>query len=481
MPDRKLIISSGSSFQQSAMMVVIALLALLVGASVTVFTDIAGDRIGLLMALPVIFLLGLLFFFNRNFLFLLVILFRSMLDPIFNMTKFGADGSGVGVGGVLNALVIGLAAIELFRQSSPALSNLRSIWGPFVLVMIASAIAAPSFWGALKMNLTILSYAAIFILPLFLIKSKEDFSHWMKVVLWSSVIPVIYAFLELASGGGHTVEGLRIKGTFSHPNIFAFYLVLMILLLFSVAQGKLIEVSAGVRRLLPVFILLMLVLLVLTKTRSAWAACFTYFFFYGLLFERKVLIPVIMLPFLALAVPEVRDRLMDVSTGNEHVQYAKLDSYTWRKSLWTHAMAWMAPVRYVFGYGAGSFTHYSPIFFPLAGGVGWGAHSVYVQLFFEAGLMGILSFIWLVGSAIRRVKGIFPLDRVTAFTITMLLIEYAVVSYSDNMLDYLVFNWYFWFVVGATFALSAIEQKNISNPAINSMKFNLVGDRYVSR
>lgn len=35
-----------------------------------------------------------------------------------------------------------------------------------------------------------------------------------------------------------------------------------------------------------------------------------------------------------------------------------------------------------------------------------------------------------------------------------MLLEYLVVSYSDNMLDYLAFNWYFWFVMGTACAVA---------------------------
>jgi hypothetical protein len=35
----------------------------------------------------------------------------------------------------------------------------------------------------------------------------------------------------------------------------------------------------------------------------------------------------------------------------------------------------------------------------------------------------------------------------------MLVLEFALVSVSDNMLDYLVYNWYLWFVLGVGISL----------------------------
>ena len=34
------------------------------------------------------------------------------------------------------------------------------------------------------------------------------------------------------------------------------------------------------------------------------------------------------------------------------------------------------------------------------------------------------------------------------------VVQYLVVSFSDNMIRYLVFNWYFWFTVGGACALA---------------------------
>ncbi len=464
---RKSVISGGKQFTPSALIVAGAFFsAILLGMVISVFTGLIGNHVGLLLALPGAVLMLLLFFFSRNFLFLLVILFRSMLDPVFDTTKFTVGGGGIGVGAVVNALVIAIALIAIFQQPFPALRYLRNTWGFFLAALLVAIFGAPVLGGALKINWDIFSYAAIFILPFFLVKSRADYGKWMRVVLWSALIPVLFAFFQLATGRGYpsqTDEGFRIQSTFTHPNIFAFYLVLMVSLMFSVYKGKLVALSPLVRRFFPVFMLVLLVLLLFTKTRSAWAAGFAFFFFYALLLERRLLLPVILLPLLALAIPEIRDRITDLTTGNERILYEKLNSYAWRKLMWTSGLEWMESTRYLFGYGLGSFKYYSPIFFPLAGQSDFGAHSVYVQLIFEAGAAGFMSFIWLMLSVIRRLRALFPVDRVTAVVMIMLIVEYAFFSYSDNVLDYLSFNWYFWFVVGAGCALAAVERAKSSD------------------
>jgi O-antigen ligase len=84
---------------------------------------------------------------------------------------------------------------------------------------------------------------------------------------------------------------------------------------------------------------------------------------------------------------------------------------------------------------------------------------VYVQWFFEAGIVGVLAAAWLylrIGKLLRHgIKG----DRLGTFVVLSVIVEYLVVCYSDNMLDYLAFNWYFWFVVGTACAIAAQQQQ----------------------
>jgi O-antigen ligase len=212
---------------------------------------------------------------------------------------------------------------------------------------------------------------------------------------------------------------------------------------------------------LLIYIILMIVLLLLTKTRSAWVACYVFFALYGLLYERKYLIAVIAAPFLALAIPEIRDRILDLTHGNEVVTYGTLNSYAWRKYIWESGLNWMQPNYYLLGYGLEAFMHYSLEFFPLAGGLQRGAHSVYVQLFFDTGAIGLLSFIWLYSSLAYQLTKFYKENKLMIFSTIMLICQYGLIAYSDNLLSYLAFNWYFWFVLGAAYSVAYHENERV--------------------
>jgi O-antigen ligase len=206
------------------------------------------------------------------------------------------------------------------------------------------------------------------------------------------------------------------------------------------------------------YMVYLLALLMLTQTRSAWIGCLLMFVGYALLFERRYLIYLLLLPVVALLVPEVRDRLVDLTSGNEAVGYAKLNSFAWRLSIWESGLQWMQPSHYLYGYGVDAFRHYSPTFFPAANKISWGAHNVYVQWFFDAGAIGLLAYLWLYGRVIFFIKTLARRDKLATFIAIAIVIVYLVASSSDNMFGYLVFNWYFWFTVGAACALAARAQ-----------------------
>jgi O-antigen ligase len=197
---------------------------------------------------------------------------------------------------------------------------------------------------------------------------------------------------------------------------------------------------------------------VMTKTRSAWASCIVFFLAYALIYERKYLLYISLVPLAAFLVPEIRERILDLAQGNEVVTYSRLNSYAWRKLIWHDGLTWMQPSHYFLGYGLEAFKHYSLDFFSRAGDREAGAHSVYVQLFFETGALGLATFIWLYLKVGKSLSSFYRQNELMIFCAIMFLLEFALDAYSDNMLAYLSFNWYLWFVLGAAYAVNYHKQ-----------------------
>lgn len=442
-------------------------LSLIAGLASVGYVSLVDGNLMLISAFPFILAMGMFLVFDKRNLFMLVMVMRASGDIIFESSKFGG---GFGVGGLINALVIFIAMLFIMEKPERLNRHMISIWGAVLLIGLASVFHAPELRDAARLFLALCSYCAVFVIAFYVVRTKQDFEQCISVILLSSLLPVMYAFVDIAQNMGSTQheEGFRLQSTFSHPNIFAFYLVLTVSLLFYRLKTGWQSAGAALRAIAYGYLLLLLGLLVLTQTRSAWAGCIVLFALYGVFYERRYLLYLLLAPVLALALPNIRDRLMDLGSGNEYVRYAKLNSFAWRVMLWESAMEWINPVKAVFGYGLNAFKHYSPTFFPLAGKTHFGAHSTYVQWFFETGVVGILAAIWMHIRLFIALQASFWKSKLYAVIAVALIIEYLFFAFSDNMLDYLAFNWYFWFFIGTAVALTLIESAQPDPATVSS-------------
>lgn len=442
--------------------VAIVLLALFVGLVVPFYAGMVAGGSGTLArmaALPALLLLLILLIYDRKKLLLAILLFRSMGDIFLESTRFGV----IGVGGLINLAVIMIAVLLMFEQPKQFPRKDASIWWPFLLILAGSLMISPELGDAIKLYLGLLSSIAVFLAAAYMVRTPADFNRMVKLVIWSSVVPTIYALVDAALHARGT--SFRLSGTFSHANILAFYLMLVISMTLYALKTPNFGLRLPGRICLTGYMLLLLVQLLLTQTRSAWMACILVFLGYALLFERKYLFYFLLLPIVAITVPSVRERLLDLEKGNEVVRYAQLNSFAWRVMLWEKAIAWMEPLRMVFGYGIDGFRHYSLVFFEANGGTKWSAHNVYVQFLFDIGVVGVIAYLSVFWRLVLRFKTYLVRDRLLTYILIMLVIEYVVICFSDNVFAYLVFNWYFWFIMGAGCALVRHQMAVKDEPA----------------
>ncbi len=391
-----------------------------------------------------------------------ILLTRSFSDPIFGLSATEFGSSSIGFGAIVNALVIAVAGVLLLQQSLRAPSAVFATWTPFLVVAFASVYYTntPQTTDAPRIFFVLVTYWAFFIIPFFIFRSRSDLPRFVLLIFASSVVPSLYAFYDIWLSYG---ADFRLASTFPHPNIFAFYLVLLLGLALYARASQSAAWPAGSRRLVSYYIPLLLFFLAMTKTRSAWIACAVMFLVYALLFDRRFLLGFLAAPLFALADPSLLDRLVDVFHGDEIEDLSrltvdtKLNSYAWRELLWTSAIPWIA-MKPFFGYGLGSFKTYSLEFFPLVHALGIDAHNFFLQVLFEMGLIGLLALSWLFAAVTLRIVQGLSYDRNGMMVILALLVAYSLEAYSDNMMGYLSFNWYFWFALGTMCAWIEYER-----------------------
>lgn len=435
----------------------IVVLSLFIGAAIPVFADAMGNQPGRLAALPALLLLGVLLIYDYKKLLMLILLLRSVGDMALESTQFGIGSARMGIGGLINLFVIMIACLMVLEKPRLFPSRLARYWMPMLLAMGIGLVISYEKANAIKQYLGILSNFAIFIIAIYMVRSNEDFNKAIRLVLWSSLIPTLYSFFDVAQ---HMHDsGFRLRSTFPHANVQAFYMTLMLVLCLYMLKSPLFNIKPRGRVVICCYMPVLLGQLLLTQTRSAWLACFLVFMLYALLFERTYLLYLLLLPLVLVCIPSVHERLMDLGQGNEVVRNAPLNSFAWRLMLWESAIDWMEPPRLLYGYGLDGFGHFAATFFPLDQTVRWDAHNVYVQFLFEIGVVGLLCYLWLYARILLTLRAFARMDRVSGFLLLAVVVQYLIVSFSDNMFRYLVFNWYLWFTVGGACALVHLQSR----------------------
>lgn len=427
------------------------------GVAILFYSGIFGNAtLPLIALLFIVVVIGLCMIEQRT-LMLSILVIRASGDILLEATRPGLSVETVGLGAVINVIVIVLSISMVLEHRNEVPRAAWVLWAGFFLTATYSIALSPVKGEAIRFYGSWLSNLAMFVSAFYIVRSKDDFRLCIRLILWSSVVPAAVALVEIVTGANGSASAVRVQGTFSHPNIFAFYLSVVVPLGFYLLKSRQ-GTRAVIQQLgLGCYLLFLTGLLLLTQTRSAWIAMVVLVAMYGFCFERRYLIYLGLLIGLALLIPAVQDRLVDLATGSDESHQARLNSFAWRMALWEAALDWMAPSHYLFGYGVGAFRENSVVFFPAGGKVRWDAHNVYIQWLFDAGVVGVAAYLWVHLRMVALLRAFAGIDRLAAFIIFALVANYLIVSLSDNMMFYLSFNWYYFFLLGTGIALARIS------------------------
>jgi O-antigen ligase len=357
----------------------------------------------------------------------------------------------VGIGAIFNLTAIFLAIfLAFYTLNFPQKVAPVYCWVIYLMCMLATVFYSPSRGESMRLWLNYLSYFALFLIPFLIVKNQEDFVHWLKILGVSFVLPILCADLDLVRGGRYFEDaGNRIAGTFTHPNILAFYLVLAFTFFFYLLKSGHLKSSTPVKWGVRGLMLNTLVLLVATKTRNAWISIYTGFAIYAFLKDRKMLLLLMLIVPLLFLIPPVQERMLTVLKNDASGDYRGINSFEWRMQMWKSSFSKIAQ-RPLQGYGLGSFKSMSEEF---STNKKTGAHNTYVELIFETGMVGLLSFLGLFLSPLTvffkkmRLSETLAEGQIWALVISY-IISYMLICSADNLLFYLVFNWYVWFFIG---------------------------------
>ena len=440
-----------NSLSSSTALIIMVLVGIIAGFFLLTILPTAAENPLFLAALPVGLIFLIIMVIDIKVTVILLLFMRALLDPFLNMTKLNLGVMTMGMGGVINLIIIMLGLFLMLRNPSIMLKNKLNKWWIFFLVVYYIAVTnSPVKSSAIKIFLGIFTHMCVFIMPFYFLEKARDKDFWLKILLYSTFLPVIMALLDLTIGFRYS-EYLkeRVVGTFSHPNILAFYLLFAIIITFVSIKGHVFGRTTLRKNALRSYLIILFVLLFATETRNAWISCWLIFFIYGLLCEKQYLFYTLAFIPVALIIPALRERVMDLFQGTDIGISDELNSFSWRMELWISSFQ-LIKKRIFFGHGVASFPHLTWRFFRLAQKAE--PHNVYVELLFETGLIGLIAYLAIFFNILKgffiRFKNSF-LERKREYAIAIsFVIGYLLICFADNMLDYLVMNWYVWFFLG---------------------------------
>lgn len=420
-----------------------------------------------LVVIIVIILLGLAFIFGVRTMILATVLFRPLGDQFFEYLK-DVSGSSTGPGASINLVIVAGGFTALLGVP-------RLIASPVVLAMILflgaaslSMLHGPDPGGGLRLLLTLTTYASVFALGKCIVRKPADVEQALRIAAFSSLGPNIIAIFGILTNSFVYSEDGQLQSTFTHPNIYAFFLMTSIAINLFLLSSTRVSVSFRFRQLLMCATAVDLALLALTQTRSAWIAVSLILMTYALTIDRRWLALIALAP-LALLVPAVGERIFDLETGNVAGGYAQLNSYAWRQLLWSDALQWMHENPHLLlGNGLDLFQSFAPLFFTPGGPSGVMAHNALLQIYFEMGVVGLITYSAIfLALALELARG-RKADWQGTLLMSVLCMGHLTVSYSDNVLDYLQYQWLFWFTLAVVTSYPGMR------PAQNAYIFKTV-------
>ena len=444
----------------------LTVLAVLVAAAVAAFSGLGvGSGSKLAVVLPLALAAGAILTvlaFTRFSIYVMVLLvlrasidLAKLSDGQTATATGGAEAAGRGLDpSSLFAVVFLLAsavwlAAQHYRQGALPGSALRRALLVFVA---AAAISLPSATnlraGGLEL-LRILAAVMMFIVLEQLIVNHDVLRRVLLAAFLSLVFPLAYTLSGfVASGPASEVKGAftRITGPFSTSNVFARYLMLMII--FGVALYP--HLGRRLRLALGAALALSSVFLLLTYTRTAIIGTAIGVVLVGALHSRRLLLGLLVLAVCAfLLVPQLSSRFTQLGEPATPADVASRNTLTWRINYWTEVLP-LANSSPVTGIGLTS-TQF-------ATDEAKQPHNDFVRAYVETGLIGFGAYlavlVALVALGLRAVRVSPPgtLDRGVAVGFLGCAVAFVAVSLAANVLSNVVLLWYlFAFAAAASF------------------------------
>ena len=427
---------------------------------VLIFGLFSGQLILTSLILIAGLIVAIIFLYNPKWGIFLFFFIRPMMD------KFGdrfaislTENTNFNASAIFGIMVIILLLFFLFKNRGEFKTiPLKKSWLLFLLIALLSITISVDKVSSIYEILRIFSIFLIFISAYVITQKEKSAKTILNAIVFSAIIPFIFATYQLItkSGLGGT-EGLdsRLFGTFSHPNPFASFVVIVLsILLYLIFQEK----NYWKKWILGIFIAWGILILEQTYARGAWFAFLIFLAMVTYKKSPKLLLGIIFASIALFFVSStIQNRIQDIYNPPAD------SSVRWRFEQWdrVYGVFLKQPMT---GYGIGNETIvHEREFGPNAGNQY--THNDFLRIAEETGIFGFLSYFILMLFTLIKLINSYAKEKnpyVKDFGLFVLALFVAMFSFSltNNTLRETVTQWTMWGIIGTFIALYALSGNN---------------------
>ena len=413
-----------------------------------------------------------LFFFKAEYGILALIVARPIIDTFAGYTVLTIRSFSVNMNAVLGIAVIAWGLFIILRDRIDLRKVPGMIWIVLLLAASTASIAvsidvAISITELLRMSSLFLFY----IIGWHLTQQDNHFIVWVvNAIAISAIAPIVVSLYQLITISGLSYGGLsnRLYGTFGHPNVLGFYMVLVI----AIVLSKYLSAPFRHRSLLYPWILAGAgFALLFTYTRGAWLGLAAFLIVLGIMKYRKPFIMVIIAISLLIVSAQGINQL-SVSLFNYDLNEVPLvnrftsrseegDSITWRLEV-VQEMVPKTLQQPALGYGIGNFVTLRE-----RGDIGLfedpEAHNDYLRLAVEIGYVGLAMYIgWILALSKNAWFKLATFhknswQRNYAIAALGLIAAFYLMSAGDNILQGTPVMWSFMLAMGSLLGIRGLK------------------------
>ncbi len=431
---------------------------------------VVSNNLSLSVALGIIILSILipLFIIFPNYSLLLLIIVRNSTDAYSENIFINIfDIVSLNFSSILGIMIILWVLYVIIKERI----NIRKIpltipWVLFLGVSLLSVIYSLDKVSTLKIATKLFDFYFLYIISYFYFKqaveqgNKKFRKYFIIAILISFIIPFVFGIYQIIFQRGYVgPEGLsRIYGTFTHPNIFAFTLLLLFFILIILYHNVKDQSKKAKESNLYLFLIFTTVFLLLnTFTRSAWIGALIYIISYLIIYKKNkifnILYYICAIAFLCFVVITYTPlKYYDFNNINFIRRITTSDTYIssteWRTNSWKQMSSYVyeSPV---IGFGLDTYrllrekqvasVYEDPYY----------AHNDYLQILIELGIIGLVLYLNLIFQTFYRIYKKYLLTKNKTILLSLIgIILIFGIGLVDNILMSTSLQWIMWAYIG---------------------------------